>query len=382
MTDEPGGAPAVPSPPAAPDLVAVAEQFALGAPVQAIAPLGGGNVNDTYLVQLVGAPGGSHVLQRLNTHVFRQPRDVMRNLLAFTAHAERQLQAPASGPGRRWEVPRVVPLQGGADPWLECDGAFWRMTTFIGGARSLDQLSDTGQAREVGYGLGRFHRLVSDLPVDQLVDTLEGFHITPTYLAAYHRVCAASPPPASPELRHCAAFVAERQRWASVLEDAKGSGRLQLRPIHGDPKVNNVLIDAASGAAISLVDLDTVKPGLIHYDIGDCLRSACNLAGEEAADWRAVRFDTGFCAALLEGYAAAARSMLTTDDVAFLYDAIRLLAFELGVRFLTDHLAGDVYFKVRRPGQNLQRALVQFALAASIEAQEAEIRAIVAAVMA
>ena len=167
-----------------------------------------------------------------------------------------------------------------------------------------------------------------------------------------------------------------------MLEDAKGSGQLQLRPIHGDPKVNNVLIDAASGAAIGLVDLDTVKPGLIHYYIGDCLRSACNPAGEEAADWRAVRFDTGFCAALLEGYAVAARPMLTADDVAFLYDAIRLLAFELGVRFLTDHLAGDVYFKIRQPGQNLQRALVQFALAASIEAQEAEIRAIVAAVMA
>ena len=167
-----------------------------------------------------------------------------------------------------------------------------------------------------------------------------------------------------------------------VLEQAKQQGRLQLRPIHGDPKVNNVMLCSATGCCVAMVDLDTVKPGLVHYDIGDALRSGCNPAGEESTDLAAVRFDLELARAMLSGYLHEAHSWLTRADLEHLYDAIRLLPFELGLRFFSDHLAGDVYFKVSHSGQNLARALVQFTLAASIEAQEVEIRALIAELLA
>jgi len=147
--------------------------------------------------------------------------------------------------------------------------------------------------------------------------------------------------------------------------------------VHGDPKVNNVMIEESTGRAISLVDLDTVKPGLIHYDIGDCMRSGCNPLGEETEDWETVHFDPEIGAAILEGYLTQACNFLTAADHEYLYDSIRLLTLELGIRFFTDHLAGNVYFKVKHPKHNLQRALVQFKLTESIEAHEADIRSII-----
>lgn len=162
-----------------------------------------------------------------------------------------------------------------------------------------------------------------------------------------------------------------------VLEAAKHQGKLPLRLIHGDPKVNNILFDTRTEQAVSIIDLDTIKPGLIHYDIGDCLRSGCNPLGEETMNWQAVQFDSDRCQYILQGYLSVAKSFLSPNDYTFLYDAIRLIAFELGLRFFTDFLAGNVYFKVHEPKQNLYRALVQFQLTASIEAQELTLRRLI-----
>ena len=377
-------APTAPEAPggAASDLVAIAEGFALPAPVAAVEPLGQGNVNDTYLVSLRGEGQPRFVLQRLNTRVFRRPELVMGNISAVARHVQRRLGQEPSQPGRPpWQVPQVVPARGGTTPWLVRGEAFWRTLSFIEDSRSHETITDLEHAREIGYGLGRFHSLISDLPATELEDTLEGFHITPAYLADYQRVLAentaASTAERSAEAEHCIAFVQQRQGLAPVLEEARAAGRLQLRPIHGDPKINNLLMASGSGQAIAMVDLDTVKPGLVHYDIGDCLRSACNRLGEETSDWQAVQFDLELAEALLEGYLGQARAFLTPDDFAHIADAIRLIPFELGLRFLTDHLAGDVYFKVSHPGHNLERALVQFQLTRSIEAQLPAIQAIV-----
>nr|NIT41161.1 phosphotransferase [Gammaproteobacteria bacterium] len=184
-------------------------------------------------------------------------------------------------------------------------------------------------------------------------------------------------PVKAPEVNYCLQFVTERNAWAHVLETAKGQGRLRLRPIHGDPKVNNVMMDINTGQAISIVDLDTVKPGLIHYDVGDCLRSGCNPLGEETERWEEVRFDPDLCQAILQGYISIAREFLTDNDYDYLYDAIRLITFELGLRFFTDYLEDNVYFKAKHPEHNLARALVQFKLTESIESQETAIRAII-----
>jgi len=229
----------------------------------------------------------------------------------------------------------------------------------------------------VGYALGTFQYLISDLPIQQLSDTLEGFHIMPRYLQNFDRAFSKNGFKSNAEVKHCINFVEKRRQFGHVLENAREQGRLQLRPVHGDPKVNNVMINASTGRAISLVDLDTVKPGLIHYDIGDCMRSGCNPLGEETERWEAVRFDPEIGAAILEGYLTQARNFLTAADYDFLFDSIRLLAFELGVRFFTDYLDGNVYFKVRHPEHNLQRALVQFKLTESIEEYESDIRHII-----
>jgi len=358
-------------------LLAAAEEFTSPGRVLDIREYGNGNVNDTFLVTVTGAAKPYFILQRLNLNVFRRPELVMGNLGTVGDHVRRRLALAPLGPGRRWEVPRVLLTREGRDHLIDPGGSFWRALSFIDAAETFDTVKDTGHAREVGYALGRFHHLLSDLSPDHLSDTLPGFHITPGYLAHYDEVLERRGARQSPEVNYGLRFVAERRAWAHVLEDATAQGRLSLRPIHGDPKVNNVMLDTATGQAVGMVDLDTVKPGLVHYDIGDCLRSGCNPLGEETGDWEAVRFEPELCRAMLTGYLSLAQDFLTETDYAYLYDAIRLLTFELGLRFFTDYLAGNVYFKARHPEHNLVRALVQFKLAERIESQATAIRAII-----
>lgn len=358
-------------------LVEVAGQFAHQGDVIDIHAFGSGNINDTFIVTLDDASQTRFVLQRINTQVFRHPERIMQNLCIFTEHVHDRLQhSPLS---RRWEVPRVLLTQADQDHWADAEGQFWRAISFIASSQSFDTLQGIEQAREAGYALGMFHSLISDLSPTRLADTLPGFHITPLYLQHYEQVLETTPVHRSPEVNYCLQFVRDRQAWAYVLENAKAAGKLPVRLMHGDPKINNILFDKTTGQAVSMVDLDTVKPGLVHYDIGDCLRSGCNLAGEETEQWESVAFEPELGQGMLQGYLVAAKGFLTDNDYAYLYDAIRLLAFELGLRFFADYLAGNVYFKVKHPEHNLARALVQFKLTESIETQEATLRTLIQA---
>ena len=355
----------------------IAEQFAAAAHILDVREFGNGNINDTYLVSTDAdeqSEGDTRfVLQRINTQVFKHPRLIMQNMRVFTDHMRRR----ARDEGHHWEMPRVIPTCDGQDFYIDPDGNFWRAISFVHGTHSFDTIPDTRLAREVGYALGTFQYLISDLPVNLLADTLEGFHIMPRYLQGFDQVFSQNGHRANAEVNYCLRFIEQRRAFAHVLENAREQGKLPLRPVHGDPKVNNVMIEEATGRAISLVDLDTVKPGLIHYDIGDCMRSGCNPLGEETEQWESVQFNPEIGAAILEGYLSQARHFLTPTECEYLYDSIRLLTFELGVRFFTDYLAGDVYFKVKRPEHNLQRALVQFKLTESVEAHEGVIRRII-----
>ena len=359
----------------------VAEQFRRDGRVIDIREFGNGNINSTFLVTLEAKTDTARekhfILQRINTLVFRQPELVMLNMRTSTEHVRHRLELTPLCSGRRWEVPQVLLTQDGKDHWLDSEGSFWRAISFIEGSQSFDTIRDIDHATEAGYALGMFHTLLSDLPAERLADTLPGFHITPGYLRHYDEVLAKHGKSRSAEVNYCLQFLNERSGLAHVLEDAKAQGRLLLRPVHGDPKVNNIMMDIATDQAISIVDLDTVKPGLVHYDIGDCLRSCCNTMGEETDEWEKVSFDTDLCQAILQGYLSLAREFLTGNDFYYIYDSIRLIAFELGLRFFTDYLKGDVYFKVRRPGHNLARALVQFRLTESIESQAAAIQGII-----
>ena len=360
------------------ELIAIAEAFHGGGSVQAVQPLGNGNVNDTFLVQAVDGPS---VLQRINTQVFNEPQLVMQNLQVLGEHIERKLQSGAAHPlleQRRWHLPQLVCTKEEGNTWHCCPaGGVWRTITYVPDSTCVDVVGGAHQARELGLGLGLFHLLISDLPATALADTLEGFHITPGYLAAYHRALVNTDCQPSAGSERCMAFIREREALCDVLERAKQRGELPLRPIHGDPKINNVLLDRRSGEAIALIDLDTVKPGLVHYDIGDCLRSCCNPLGEETDQIEAVHFDLNLADALLKGYLAVAGSFLTEAELRFIPDAAQLISFELGLRFFSDYLLGSTYFKANHPDHNLQRALVQFQLTASIESQMPALRHLV-----
>lgn len=353
-----------------------ARRFAPQSRVDSVRPFGSGNVNDTWLVSTGSDLDGRFILQRINRRVFPAPELIMQNLRTLTRHVSGRPR-DVSFPKRRWEMPKVLSANDSSDYWIDPAGCFWRAMTFIEDSKSFNSVLNHEHATEVGFALGLFHSLVSDLPAGTLSDTLKGFHVTPIYLERYRAVRAKSRAPSSPDTAFCDDFIEKREAFASVLENARTDGTLPVRIIHGDPKVSNVLIDNRTGLAVSLVDLDTVKPGLLHYDMGDCLRSCCNPLGEDPADPDTVRFEPDLCRAVLNGWFTAAGELLNARDRDLIYDSIRLISYELGLRFYTDYLEGNVYFKVKDDAQNLRRAIVQFRLTASIESQERDIRRIV-----
>lgn len=357
----------------------VAEEFIPTGRITDLKEYGNGNINDTYLVSVEAGPVEYFILQRINTRVFPRPKWVLSNLRTLARHVDTRLMRTEGTASRRWEIPHILETRAGKDYYRDPQGSFWRAISFIAKSTSYDTILNRRHAWEAGYALGRFQSLVSDLSTDKMYDTLEGFHITPRYLEGYDQILARTLRGAgSSKASFCYQTIAAHRSWASVLEDAKERGELQMRIIHGDPKINNFMISDQTGQAVSVVDLDTVKPGLVHYDIGDCLRSSCNPLGEETTDFEKIRFDLQLARVILEGYLSVAHQFLTGPDYAYIYDAICLIPFELGLRFFTDYLAGNQYFKVRHPDHNLDRALVQFKLLESIEAQENEIRTILA----
>ena len=345
-------------------LLPIAHQFAEA--VTEISPLGNGLINDTFLV----TTEFSHfVLQRINHTVFPAPDQIMENLLELNQHLEQK-----TGMAAKLQIPAILKTTSDHDFYQDEQGNYWRALGFIGNTESLETIGNISQAQQTGFALGHFHRLVSNLDPSLLHDTLPGFHIAPEYLTHYHQVLTQTHEQLAPESLYCAEFIAKFQRMTDELEAAKQQGLLSLRVIHGDPKLNNFLFDQGSKKIVSLIDLDTVKPGLVHYDIGDCIRSCChNLESNE--------FDLEICAAILTSYLSEAGVFFSDYDYHYLYTAIQLIPFELGLRFYTDYLEGNRYFKVTEPGQNLQRAAGQFQLCESIMAQKSAIKALIAKLM-
>jgi Ser/Thr protein kinase RdoA (MazF antagonist) len=345
--------------------------------INTVEKYGRGIIHDTYLVKL-SSEADSFILQRINTQVFEQPELVMHNLRLVCEHIYALEKAADRWNDSGWKMLHIIPTRDNRDFFIDPDGGFWRALSFIHGAQPLEKIANLDNAREVGRALGIFHHLTGNLNPDLLHDTLPGFHEIEFYLSHYDQVLSRDIPRefTEPE-KYCRQFVEDRRSWAPVLENGRRQNKLQMRIIHGDPKINNVMLDNQTGKAVSIIDLDTVKPGLMHYDIGDCLRSCCSIPGEEPDDLDAVRFDLGRCEAVLSGYMDAACECLTAQDFVFFFDAIRLIPFELGLRFYTDYLEGNVYFKISHPTQNLDRAMVQFRLVESIEQQEDEIRGII-----
>lgn len=359
--------------------IKIAEEFDIAGRLASMRTTGSGNVNDTYLTVFRTHFSEERVIvQRVNGTVFARPEWIMENMSILTNYCHKQLQVESDQADRIWQLPRIVPCRNGQDFFRDENGDYWRALTLIASARSYDIAQSAEHAFEVGTVLGQFHRLLAGMNPHSLRDTLPGFHETPKYLEKYDATVGS--PGArdringTMEIRSMLQFVEDRREFVTVLQDALDKGELKMRLIHGDPKVGNIMIDDDTGKGTAIVDLDTAKPGLIHYDFGDALRSLCNREGEETGDLSRVSFDLDYCEAFVRGYMAQAKEFLTENDKRYLYDSVRLITFELGLRFFQDYLAGDVYFKVKSPDQNLKRAQVQFKLCESIEMRQRQIR--------
>jgi len=344
------------------DILAIALRFDLDGAIETVRVHGNGNVNDTYLVTLHDGAGHA-ILQRVNTHVFKDPKSVMDNMHYATKH----LRACSEHDGIAWQVQRVIPSKEGHLFVVAGDGSFWRMISYIEDSESFDTIYTHQQAYEVGFALGLFHEHINRIEEHVFETVLPGFHVTPQYLASYDQVMATASSMIDDELRYAVRLIQKHRDRVGVLEQARHDGVLPLRVIHGDPKANNIMFHKETGKAISMIDLDTIQPGLVHYDIGDCIRSSCNPLGEELGiRWAEARFDLLSFRYVIEGYIQQGKHFLHDKEYAFIYDAIFLLTFELGLRFLTDYLQGSIYYKISFPAQNKYRALTQFRLAQDI----------------
>ncbi|HEV8305304.1 MAG TPA: aminoglycoside phosphotransferase family protein [Gemmatimonadales bacterium] len=353
-------------------------QFALEGDPDSIEPFPGGHINETYRVAV--RRGGArlpYLLQRVNPRVFPDPVRVMENVAHVTEHVARRLSAAGIADWRR----RVIVLAPARDGrlWVtDADGGIWRLYPFVH-ARVTERATTPGEAREAARAFGRFLALLADYPGPPLHETIAGFHDTARRYAALdgavetdacRRVAAAR--------AQIDALLAQRS-LADVLPPLLARGEVPRRVVHNDAKISNVLFDTATGEALGVVDLDTVMPGSALHDFGDLVRSTASPTDEDEPDLRRVHVRLEFFEALVRGFLAedGAGPVLVPRERELLVCAGRLITLEQAVRFLTDHLNGDAYYRVTRPGQNLDRCRTQLRLVESLTAAQEELEEIV-----
>lgn len=338
-------------------------------------PYGSGHIHETYRLRVGRASDPGFILQRVNQGIFPDVPRLMENIVRVTGHMRRKIAAmPGSDPGR--EVLTVVPDRDGRPFHLDDAGEFWRCFRFIEHRELGERPGSPGQAHEAGRLFGRFLNLLADLPEPPLHETIPLFHDVDWRLDDFHRVLAAD----SQKRRAAAAaeidFVRSREdEMKGTMARARARG-LPLRVTHNDTKFNNVLFDPR-GHGICVIDLDTVMPGYILYDFGDAIRSAASSAREDQADPVQVSFRMEIFREFVASYLGELGEGIVAVEAEHLAFSARLLTFIIGLRFLTDHLAGDVYFKTARPGHNRQRAKAQFALLADMERRYSEMEDVI-----
>jgi Ser/Thr protein kinase RdoA (MazF antagonist) len=328
--------------------------------------LGRGNINDTFLVR---TKNQSLVLQRINGQVFPDPQILIDNLQYLTRH----LQSQPNTSARRWEDPMLIPAGDGSPAVQDSKGALWRALSYIPDSIGFTHTDTLLQAEQTGWALGHFHKRLVGLDLGKMQIPLPGFHSLPEYLRQYKQAVTKHVKKSSADIQLCMEIINREHKGALILEHALATGKIQQNIIHGDPKIGNVLFDRKSRLAISLIDLDTVGPGLLQHDIGDCLRSVCN-SGGETGNPSQVSFDLKRCEVALRGYFQEAGQLLNPIARGLIYDGIKTITFELGLRFFTDYLQGGIYFKCTTPKETLQKALVQFSLLQDIIAKKGLIR--------
>jgi Ser/Thr protein kinase RdoA (MazF antagonist) len=343
-------------------IAAVAAQFRIDGRLVAAQRYGNGHINQTYLGRYeTGAGEMRFIHQRINDRVFADVEGLMENIGRVTRHA----------PG---VTPALVQTIDGRDVLRTDDGEWWRTYAFVAGARSYETVESPDQAYRVALAFGKFVQHLSDLGGARLNDTIPRFHDTPMRFETFLEALRRDPLRRASEVKDEIAYCLRNEALADRLAALRRDGTAREYATHNDTKLNNVLIDEQTGDGVCVIDLDSVMPGIVLYDFGDLVRTATARAAEDERDLGLVDVDVDLFAAVARGFVEGAGSMLTVAERDHLVTAGRVITFECGIRFLTDYLLGDTYFRTHRPRQNLDRARVQFALVDSLERREDELR--------
>lgn len=348
----------------------VVERFALGAPIARVSPLPGGHINQSFHVTAAG--GAGYLLQRLNPDVFPDCAAVMENVANVTRYLARRIAK--GGESALRAVPALVASSDGAAWVRDDDGTCWRLLTHVRGS-AREQCDSLGEARGAGAAFGTFLSLLAEYDGPPLHETLPGFHDTERRFAALAAAVRADSCGRVAQARREIETMLAHQDLAGVLPTLADRGDVPLRIVHNDAKIGNVMFEADTGVPLGVIDFDTVMSGLALYDFGDLVRSAASASDEDELDLARIEARPAFVEALAAGYLEGAGDLLTPRERALLVFAGRLITLEQAVRFLTDHLGGDRYYRTQRPGHNLDRARAQLRLFESLTEREVEIEA-------
>jgi Ser/Thr protein kinase RdoA (MazF antagonist) len=359
-----------------PDLKSICAAFTVPGRWVSSCPIPSGHINDTYCSEFEdGGRRVKYVNQRINHLVFREPAKLMENIERVTRFARRRIEAAGGNPER--ETLNIVPALDGKSFHRTPEGAYWRMFRYIDGARTYDRVEDLRHVYSASRAFGNFQKMLAALPGGRLHETIPDFHHTRKRYEAFLEALRADAVGRAAGVRPEIEFVLGREKDCSLVVEGLASGRVPERVTHNDTKLNNVMIDDRTNEGVCVIDLDTVMPGSVLYDFGDSVRLGAATAVEDERDLAKVGFDIGLFDRLAAGYLDAARDFLVPGETALLAFSAKLLTLECGIRFLTDHLKGDVYFKVHREGHNLDRCRTQFKMVAEMERRMPEMEAVV-----
>ncbi len=346
----------------------IASHFATAGSIAGIRSFGNGHINTSFRIDNQDAKQPDYLLQRINHHVFPDVAGLMRNISLVTAHI-RQSDSDA-------RTLRVIPTVDGQLFYMDVAGNCWRMYELITDLASQDVPRSEDDIYRGARAFGQFLYLLNDFPVDQLSVTIADFHNVLKRLEQFSAAVQSDAVGRLPQVREDVRYAFDIADEMSCIELAGRKGRFPQRVTHNDTKFNNVLLDQ-SGERCCVVDLDTVMPGYVHYDFGDGIRTTVTTAAEDEADLSKIQVDLLRFEAFTAGYLEAAHAILAEDELAYLALSGALLSYLMGIRFLTDYLSGDTYYKTDFPGQNLQRARAQLALTRELLTRQSDLEAII-----
>lgn len=339
-------------------------------------PYGSGHINDTYKVYYdVNSREVHYIHQRINHNIFRDVPGLMENIGRVTRHQRRKFEESGSEDIDR-RVLTLIPTTDGKDFYRDAHGSFWRTYIFIENALGVDVIENADQACSAAKAFGEFQCQLADLP-GRLNDTIPRFHHTRSRFSTLMKAVEEDAHNRAADVQDEIAFAISREQIVDVVIDLMASGEIPERVTHNDTKLNNVLMDCDTNEGVCVIDLDTVMPGSVLYDFGDMIRTTTNQADEDERDLSKVEMNIDYFEALVKGYMESAAGFLVEKEKELLAFSGRLITFEIGLRFLTDYLQGDTYFKTHREGQNMDRCRKQFRMVQSMEEQMDRMQAIV-----